>query len=191
VSGDQAYKSLLDDHTRLQAKHKLLERVVHLFGAPDHFEEVFEGLLDAVMDYFSVEAASLYVIDSEKDELYIAAARGPKAAEVIAMDKTLVPGEGVAGACFKAGETIVISDTSADERFSKEIPEALGYDVRSMLTTPLSQDGETLGVLQLLNQEGDGVLPPEAIETATQLGRLAGSLIGLGWRLRALSQDQE
>lgn len=189
MSADAAYKTLLEDHTRLQAKHRLLERVVHLFGAPDDFDVVFEGLLDAVMDHFQVEAASLYVIDADANELYIAGARGPKAAEILALDRTIAPGQGIAGACFAENETLVVSDTAQDARFSQEIPEAIDYEVRSLLTAPMAHDGEALGVLQLLNRSAAGPFTPDEVETLTQLGRLAGSLIGLGWRVKALSDQ--
>lgn len=191
MSADPAYKALLDDHTRLQAKHTLLERMVHLYGAPDAFDVVFEGLLDALMDYFPVEAASLYVIDADANELYIAGARGPKAEEVLALDRTIAPGEGIAGACFAENETLVVSEASADARFSQEIPDAIGYEVRSLLTAPLSHDGESLGVLQLLNRTDPGPFTPSEVDTLSQLGRLAGALVGLGWRLKALTDAHD
>ena len=83
--------------------------------------------------------------------------------------------------------TLVVSEASADARFSQEIPDAIGYEVRSLLTAPLSHDGESLGVLQLLNRTDPGPFTPAEVDTLSQLGRLSGALIGLGWRLKALT----
>lgn len=184
--GDEgAYRQLLEDHARLKARTALLQRLLHLHGAPDDFDAVFDGLLDAALDYFGAAAGALYMLDADRDELYFAAARGPKAQEVLALDATLRPGEGLAGASFTSGEVLAVSDVRADERFAREVSAAVHYEVRSALTVPLVCEGTALGALQLLNARGDAFTADE-LEVARQLGRQGGELIGLGLRLEQL-----
>jgi GAF domain-containing protein len=188
VSQGGDYKQLLQDHLELQSRYTLLQRVLHLFGKPDAFEEVFDGLMDALMDHFHAQAGSIYMHDSEQDELYFAAARGPKAQELLDLDITIKPGQGIAGSCFKHNEVIALSDAHKDARFAKEISEKVGYEVRSMLTAPVVLDGQPLGVLQVLNKKGASEFHASEVELAKQLGRYVGGLLGLGLHLRELKE---
>ncbi len=186
MSQDGDYKQLLQDHLELQSRYTLLQRVLHLFGKPDAFEVVFEGLMDALMDHFQAQAGSIYMHDSEQDELYFAAARGPKAQELLDLDITIKPGQGIAGSCFLHNEVIALSDAHKDSRFAKEISDKVGYEVRSMLTAPIVLDGEPLGVVQVLNKKGASEFHASDVELARQLGRYVGGLLGLGLHLREL-----
>jgi sigma-B regulation protein RsbU (phosphoserine phosphatase) len=136
--------------------------------------------MDATMEFFSAHAGALYIYDADKDELYFAAARGPKAKEVLALDITIKPGQGIAGSCFQNNEVIAVSDAHKDPRFSRAVSDAVGYQVQSMLTTPIVCDGQPLGALQVINKKGGHVFSGEEVELARQLGQLAGGLIGLG-----------
>jgi GAF domain-containing protein len=187
-SESQAYKQLLKEHTRLQAQHRLLQRLLHLFGAPEDFEMVFEGLMDATMELFNAHSGALYMFDADKEELYFATARGPKAQEVLDLDVTIKPGQGIAGNSFKNNEVIAVSDAHKDPRFAKQVSESVGYEVRSMLTTPIVCDGEPLGVLQVLNKRGESSFSQHEVQFARQLGLYAGGLLGLGLELQDLQQ---
>jgi GAF domain-containing protein len=185
---EQAYRSLLEENARLQAKTQTLQRLLHLFGAPDDFGTVFEGLMDIAMDVFNAHSGALYIFDDEQEGLYFAAARGPKAKEVLALDITIKPGQGIAGSAFQNNEVIAVSDAYKDPRFSREVSDAVGYEVRSMLTTPIVCDGQPLGALQVINKKTGTAssFTSEEVEFARQLGRVAGSLISLGVELQAL-----
>lgn len=181
-----AYRQLLEEHAQLQARAALLQRVLHLYGAPEDFDAVFDGLLDAALDYYGATAGALYMLDADADELYFAAARGPKAQEVLALDATVRPGEGLAGACFADREVLAVSDVRGDERFAREVSGAVHFDVRSALTAPIVCEDAALGVIQVLNRRGEGGFSAEEVAVARQLGRQAGELLGLGLRLQEL-----
>jgi GAF domain-containing protein len=187
---DDAYKQLLKEHLGSQAETKLLRRVLHLFGAPEDFELVFEGLMDATMDYFGAQSGALYMFDSDKEELYFATARGPKAEAVMDLDISIKPGDGIAGNSFLNKEVIAVSDAHKDARFAKQVSDSVGYEVRSMLTLPIVSDGEALGVLQVLNKQGDSAFTGEEIDLGRRLGLYAGGLIGLGLELQELQNAQ-
>lgn len=180
----QEFKHLLDDNHKLQRRNVMLEKVIHLFGAPSDFDIVFEGLMDAAMAAADAESGALYVLDGAKNELYFAAARGPKAREVLALDITIKPGQGIAGACFANKEVIVVSDAHKDARFFKEVSSAVGYEVRSLLTAPIVCDGEPFGAIQVINKRSSSEFDLDEVEAMKRLGRYAGALIGLGLELQ-------
>lgn len=188
---DEAYQRLLEENQRLRGEGELLRRILHLFGAPEDFELVFEGLLDAVLARFDAQAGSLYMFDADSGALYFAAARGPKAGEVLALDLSIAPGHGIAGACFEQREVIALSDAHKDPRFSREVSEKVGYQVRSMLTAPIVVDDQTLGVIQVINKANGSTFSPEEVQAIELVGRYAGGLIGLGLELSALQSAGE
>ena len=185
-SKQSEYKMLVVDHQKLRTKQQVLERLLHLYGAPADFDSVFEGVMDAAMMAADAESGALYILDGDKNELYFAAARGPKARDVLALDITIKPGQGMAGACFANKEVIVVSDVHKDPRFFKEVSSSVGYEVRSLLTAPVIYDQEVFGVVQVINKRGSNEFDMEEVETFKKLGRYAGSIIGLGLELQEL-----
>ena len=181
-----AHKQLLEEHRHLQERYQVLQRLLHLFGAPEDFELVFDGVLDVTLHAFDAAAGTFYGFDAEEEELYFASVRGPKADEVLALDLTIKPGQGLAGACFQERRVIAVSDAHKDPRFSKEISEAVGYEVHSVLCTPLVNEGECYGVLQLLNKQRGSAFTSEEVSFAKQLGQSVGGLLRLGLELREL-----
>ena len=187
---DEAYRRLLDEHTWLQARYQTLQRVLHLCGRPDDFETVFEQLIDACVEAFGAKAAAIYMHDQDRDELYFAAARGPKAREVLDLDIALKPNQGFAGVAFSQREVLAVSDASSDPRFAQEVSAAVGYDVRNLLAAPILCDEQALGVLQILNKHG-GDFTAEEVAFAGFLGRAMGGLVGLGLHLGDLRHALE
>lgn len=180
------YAQLVHEANRLRQRVQIQERLIHLFGAPADFDVVFEGVMDAAMAAVDAESGALYMLDAAKNELYFAAARGPKAREVLALDITIKPGQGIAGNSFLNKETIVVSDAHRDPRFFKEISSAVGYEVRSLLTAPVVFDDEAFGAIQVINRRSTSEFDMEDVDTLKRLGRTAGALIGLGLELTEL-----
>ena len=61
---------------------------------------------------------------------------------------------GIAGCVAASGDTINLPDAYADPRFESEVDLRLGFKTRSLLCLPIrNKDGETIGVLQLLNKK--------------------------------------
>jgi Nif-specific regulatory protein len=182
------YGMLVTEHQKLRTRMSVLERFIHLFGAPAEFDSVFEGIMDAAMAAVDAESGALYILDGDKNELYFAAARGPKAREVLGLDITIKPGQGMAGSCFLNKEVITVSDVHKDPRFFKEVSQSVGYEVRSLLTAPIVCDGEAFGAVQVINKRGGSEFDMDEVEVMKRLGRYAGALIGLGLELQSLRQ---
>ena len=81
---------------------------------------------------------------------------------------------GLVGASVAGCESIVVNDTSVDERFLGRVDQESGYITHSVLVIPLrTADGTVIGAFQALNK-------PEA-------SRIPMSR-SLDWRLRTLPQ---
>ena len=100
-------------------------------------------------EVMEADRGSVFLYDPKTDELWSTVALG-MGGEVIRIPSL----SGLAGACFKIGETINLEDVYQDSRFNKEVDAHTGYRTRSLLCMPLyTRAGSILGVIQLLNKK--------------------------------------
>jgi hypothetical protein len=132
---------------------ELFEKSPAVFGKPR--EEALYYLLDLALEKIPAEAGSVYLADLNRRDLTFAAARGPKARELLALGVRIPMGRGFVGFCAQEGVTVAISDAASDPRFFKDISQRIGYPTRSVLTAPVLAGGRTLGAIQLINKRGD------------------------------------
>jgi len=134
-----------------------LHETSQVLTATLELNSVLKSLMTQVRDYFQVEAVSVALLDRETNELVFRVAVGAAADEVIGL--RLPRGQGIAGWVVQTGETTLISDAHADERFYSGIDETTDFHTYTMLATPIKpieDGGEAIGVIEALNpQSGD------------------------------------
>ena len=165
-------------HALLSKRTRIFERVHVLFEAPDAIEENLGRLLDVLMHEFGCEAGAVLLIDGEAREFFFAAVRGPAADQLthvrFPVDK------GLAGACARGREPLAVSNVESDPRFYREISDAVGYQVKSILALPLKDGVGVSGVIQLLNKRSGDEYRADEIETAMRVADLASRLVAVG-----------
>jgi Nif-specific regulatory protein len=99
------------------------------------------------------DASSLLLLDSNKQVLRFEVALGPKGLEakkfVVKMD------EGIAGWVVKNNRSLIVNDVENDPRYSKNVQQSTGYRTRNMLAVPMRVKDECIGVIEILNKQGD------------------------------------
>lgn len=131
-------------------------------SAPVTQGRLLEMIVATAADIIGANAASLFLIDREKEELVFEVALGDKAEEV---KKFRVPlGHGVAGLVALTGQPMAVSDTSTDDRDAADIAEAVGYVPKNILCVPLFYGDQVTGVLELLDKAGAATFSPEDME---------------------------
>lgn len=122
-----------------------------------------EMIVVAAADVINAQAASLFLLDQERDELVFEVAIGPNSQEV---EKFRLPlGHGLAGLVALTGQPMAIADTATDSRDAADIAEAIGYSPKNILCVPLVYADETIGVLELLDKEGGEAFTATDMET--------------------------
>ncbi len=97
--------------------------------------------------FVNAERVSLFLHDTEKDELWGKIAEGVEEVMRFPADS------GVAGYCFTQVSVVRVADAYADPRFNPEFDERTGYTTRSLLCVPIEdRDGRCIGVIQALNR---------------------------------------
>ena len=153
----------------------LFERTPAVFGKGR--DEALYFLLDLAMEKIPADAGSVYVADLNRRDLRFAAARGPKADALLKLGMTVPMGRGFVGFCAQEGVGIAINDAQRDPRFYKEVADRLGYETKSIMTTPIVSHGRTLGALQLINKKGSSAFTPGELAVLHYLAHQAAAYL--------------
>lgn len=129
-----------------------VSRVIFEYAAQISSEQDTDSLLrlnaGLARDLVAADRCSLWLLDAQKNELWTKVAHG--------IDELRVPaGHGLVGACVSQNETILVNDTSKDERFLNRVDKGSGYVTQSVVVLPLrAAGGKVIGALQALNKPG-------------------------------------
>src|SRR5450755_4778093 len=89
------------------------------------------------------DRCSIWLVDTKNNRLWTKVADGVR-------ELHIPIGQGLVGACVARNETILVNDTSRDERFLRSVDIETGYVTKSVLTMPLhGTDGKPMGALQV------------------------------------------
>jgi PAS domain S-box-containing protein len=114
-------------------------------------DQVIVTALDGVRALLDVTAYSIWMVDADSGELVCRYTDGREGG--IRQGWRLGVHEGFADWVVRHGQSLVVPDTHADVRFVREIEQATGIEVRSVLSVPLRVQQKVPGVLQLLDAE--------------------------------------
>src|SRR6202000_2081586 len=93
------------------------------------------------------ERASIFLLDRERNELWSKVALGSE--EIIRFNAS----SGIAGASVVSGSTVNVLDAYSDPRFYTGIDARTGYRTRTILVTPMrNQGGKIVGAFEALNK---------------------------------------
>lgn len=110
-------------------------------------------ILESAMRIVVGEAASILLVDSNKQILRFEVALGPKGLDakksVVKMD------EGIAGWVVKNNRSLIVNDAENDPRYCPNVQLSTGYKTRNMLAVPMRVKDECIGVIEILNKQGE------------------------------------
>ena len=145
----QSHRSSLNDGIEL-AKAEMLLNVSHTVAAFENLDEMLLALVDMINREVNAERGTIFLNDSETDELYSRVAYGDLKHEIRIMNDS-----GVAGYVFKTGRGTIVHDAYSDDRFNRSVDEKTGFVTKSILCAPIrTVKGEIIGVGQALNKKG-------------------------------------
>ncbi len=114
------------------------------------------------------EEASVLVRDGDEGDLRFLSAIGQVAEQLI--DMKIPAGKGIAGFVMSSGQPLAVADVGEETSFYSEVDKRTGYSTQMILATPLSHDGEVIGVLEYINRRGE---PPFEPFTPDEMDRAA------------------
>ena len=114
--------------------------------------DVQRRLMQGINYLMQVEACSLFLMDEEMDELVLQLSmRG----DVEKRGIRLRPGQGIAGWVAQHKQPALVPDAQRDRRFFASVDQSTGFITHSVLAVPLTVRGKVLGVIQVINPQGN------------------------------------
>lgn len=105
--------------------------------------------VEMVAEVMNARIASLMLVDEERDELYIQAARGLK--EEVVCGTRVKMDDSIAGWVARHGTPLLVTNVEEDPRFGGR-PNAHQYETKSLLSVPVKIDGRVVGVININNK---------------------------------------
>ena len=134
--------------TELKKTELLLEINKKIAGLKN-LSEILWTIIDFVTENVDGDRGSLFLNDSETNELYSRVAQGELTREIRILNTV-----GIAGAIFTSQQGEIIHNVYSDRRFNKEVDQETGYKTRNMICTPVKTvNGQIIGVIQILNKK--------------------------------------
>jgi len=138
---------------------------------PSARSELLEAIVRTAAGTFDAAAASIALTDGATGELVYQSAWGAGAHEIVGV--RLAPEQGFAGWVVQSGEGLAIPDCRSDPRFAANVARKAGYVPHTMLLVPLRKEGQTIGVLSILDRRDGGGYRPADVERGLLFGDLA------------------
>ncbi len=126
----------------------VLLEVMSALGAERNLDALLLKIMEKTSDVLNADRSTLFLLDSEKNELWSKVAQGAALNEI-----RFPAGAGIAGFVARTGETVNIPDAYADPRFNTEVDRRTGYRTHTILCMPMrNRDDKIVGVFQVLNK---------------------------------------
>lgn len=135
-------------------------------------EKFVESMLEEIVRILNGQRASIFLINTETNELEAVAALGIEK-ELLKFDYR----KGIAGSVFTTGVSLNIDTKSDKVRFSEEMDKATGFDTRSIICSPITnREDKIIGVIEVLNKRNEDRFTVEDEKTMKVLGLILSSV---------------
>jgi adenylate cyclase len=132
---------------RLEDINILLD-VARRVSGTETLDEILEELVEMTSRALGCDRSSFFLHDVGTGELYSRVAQGIRRREI-----RMLSNDGIIGAAFHTGNSIIVDDAYADPRFNPTIDQETGYVTKTILCVPLrTAKGDVIGVAQALNK---------------------------------------
>jgi GAF domain-containing protein len=137
-----------------------------MLAQPLDLHELLETALYCCIDAVSAEAASVLLLDDEKQNFNFYQVEGP--AKPVLMAATFPADKGLAGSILQTQQAEIVNDVPNDPRFYERVDSESGFQTWNMIAIPLTAGEEPVGVLEVLNKvDGDSFTEEEHLLLAS------------------------
>jgi signal transduction histidine kinase len=158
------------------AQLELLLRLQQELALETDVDHVLGRIIETATTMLDAERATLYVVDTNKSELWSRVLTEGTAPGVTEVREIRLPldGQSLAADVGRTGTILRIDAPYDDPRFDPSTDQRTGFRTRSILVAPIdSRDRRRLGVLQVVNKR-DGTFTQDDEEFAQALAGAAG-----------------
>ena len=151
---------------------KLLNQIGQALTSTLDLEEILTETTGTVRSALDTEAASVWLLDEERQTLRLTVSSAPDAQQVKGFEMPL--NRGIAGYVARTGEPYCSQNALQDDRHSDLMEDVSDYQPGSILCVPLRSKRGIIGVIQALHSEANWFQPHDL-----QLFQLVANSVGI------------
>jgi two-component system response regulator HydG len=167
--------ALTERYTTAEEGFEMFSLLLSLFKDITQFgnkEKFVESMLEEITRILNAQRASIFLINTETNELEAVAALG--------IDKSLLKFDyrkGMAGSVFTTGVSLNIDTKQEKVKFSEEIDKVTGYETKSIICCPITnREDKIIGVIEVLNKRNEDRFTAEDEKTMKVLALICSSV---------------
>jgi signal transduction histidine kinase len=142
-------RSLEESERRARQLAKLNEIGLGLTSTLD-IKPLLNQILESATDILNCQAGSLFLVDSQTDELIFEVVLGPVAANLVG--RRLPPGTGLVGQSVQAARPLIANDAKRRKEWFDKTDEQTGFDTQDLLVVPMRVQDRVIGVIEVINK---------------------------------------
>ncbi len=151
----------VENGAKSESPEERLHKLSQSIHAAKDVDEILIDLKESLIDIFNVEMVTLYAVDSHKNEIFSKMKSGDGIAEI----RVPISPQSISGWVAMEQTLVCVEDVYNDDELKKYHPDLTfddswdkqsGQRTRSMLVCPMVQNGQLMGVLQLINKKQGG-----------------------------------
>ena len=128
-----------------------------VLGSEEAHRDLLRSVVEVARAIFHAQAASIFLLDEEADELVFEAIAGEGSDNLAG---TRFPSStGIAGWVLVTRQPLLIEDVTQDPRFAHDVAETTGYLPSGLMEVPLLHKERALGVLEVLDRAAQASSP--------------------------------
>tara|TARA_R110002072_G_scaffold32211_8_gene98640 strand:- start:15248 stop:16528 length:1281 start_codon:yes stop_codon:yes gene_type:complete len=170
----------------LEEQLALLAEISQGFSSTLDISQTLNNAIEQFMEYMNAEAASIFLLEADSQELVCAECAGPVDITGLRLSAT----QGIVGKTVTTRSSQMIRDVQSDPDFAKKVDIGSGFRTRSILCVPLIVNNECIGALELLNKKNDGLFGDQDTHLSMALASYAALAINNARMADALVEQE-
>jgi len=136
-------------------------------------DNALSACLETIITTLDSEAGTIWMLDKGSNRLFPVFNHGPVDISGI----TIENGQGIAGSVVQSGNSVIVTSTKDDSRFSRSVDEESGFITKTLICVALKNTYETIGCIQVINRLDESAYNREDLSLCEQLASLAAIAI--------------
>ncbi len=146
-------------------------------------------IIETAIRVMDAKAGSLLLLDRTTEKLHFKVATGAKSDAL--RDYAVEKGQGIAGTVVQTGRPLLVPDVRNDERWYRDISEAIGFETRSIACVPLKRNRDILGVMQVVDKKDGTPLQEKDMALLSAYADLAATAIGNARKVAEVQKENQ
>lgn len=167
----------------------LLYQISQAITSTLDLKTVFHQTTELAASILQAKAATLFSIDTKQRELVFMVTKGAAAQ---ALEEKRIPiTHGVVGWVAMHGQPLIVNNTQKSNLFNSAVDSQTGFSTQNIVCVPLRTHDRTVGVLEVLNKEGEEGFTAGDAEWLTTMGQQIAIALENAQLYENLRQEQE